>query len=1583
MKDIVCKRVLMLCICLTTISLSVVAKDYSVKVTMKPAYGNSKLGKVAVSQTETTVENFKGTWVDVVNAETFTQSKTGSINFHLWLLAEGQPGYYVEKITGGKLGLGDIGNLGNENDNPRNIYIHLTVGYNRTYDFGEYEAHFQQVKVSGVQSSSYSISTTDLNQSNTCDVVFNVNTDRSKDKDYDFIWQQTGNAFSVVKTSYSGTQVIVTVKYTDHNHHGSSIDQATLTLKSKGDNSYASATINASSNLTPSFAIGSSLAFGSTANPIYVGDRQQQSIAATSKNGTASQPAPASSGQTGAVWNASISGADASAFSVEEHPADGNCLVTFAPTEEKTYSATLTLTVQYTDAHNNTISSEAHTVALSGVAKTATVSKIEFTPSSYVFPNMRVADAKATKVIRVSKQNVSNVRYLWTLEFADIFQCDASVEGQVTISAKPVAPGTYSTTLVATGTNTLAGHTSETTTTNLPILVNIGLQKPILSSWCVSDSIYLQWNTIQFAETYTIYEINGTTKTPVTPNRRVNGKEIIAVFASSATKTYQVEAKGTYNGVEYMVLTDAVTQKVGNLTAASVPYWNLYTGTACTSVGGFSGTIIKKTRVDLSHVFDKNGKALFDELYVFGETVSSDGTASIKAATADAVGTAVTPCYVFIRNKTDGISYDYVRTIDNVGTGSKKLPSEDTHNWTTDGSLKLYFTGWCPFGSNGKDKNDEGIIYIKGAAGTSVDIYLEDCYLYARKHTPNGNSIHKDNMPSYSASSGILGTSNVTLGSASAIVVECTTDKNSSNPFRVNVHTMGNNILHSDMGCTAKYVGIDKSEVGQYSASFYIHPIQRNSYTELSFDDKWPIDVADAAKSRRTNGYLRFQKSSSNSPSIDIGNANTIVNFNGGQIELQNSQPAGHGYYNNTLAICHRTGDAVIYGITLNYGYGICADGVGGTVNFNDGSVNTVKFKPSSDAYNQYYEPLDENGYSSVLRCPQNTYVTGGTHNSEILACADVTGTGASPSDGICALVKADYKVETDYVDSETKLVKPGFYPFDNTYCTVGPQTGKTLSEYYQIHSDIYVGGKYGSESITPDADGYVHLWVPGEGRKTYNITSWITAMTEISVSTPKGNMSMGGPQDVPSGSDDKVQNLLYAKLDSYMGTVLRNGKYKVPFLDPTKDEYTHITTKVSDPNNYNDINNDDEYTITQSIYYITPIMADNWYAFCPPFDVSNVYIIHSYPEELLKQESEKSGRESALNSQATYNLDVSSIMASKIALVQESGSSISFVTCYNAFINYAYQRDTLSHAYPLPASGKYTKYVPKDYTDNYVGRRLLKSFQKGQWDANYFLYKSQNNTWKFDGKDFTTDWQIAAPVTKMIGTNERPVVMEAGNIYALMFPYCSNCEGVDEYGTPIERTEWDYWTGKLLIMEGFGPQTIKGKNNHTTTIAPYNVPNSAVLRGNPTCAELQVPNNSTLSNAYFQVGKNVFEHSTNAQMGKIPMGGVFVLANGSVPSAAPANAKYIHVRSGLVTYDQETETTTGVPTIAGGRTLIVNSVDGGLTVIPVVPQQVEILSTNGRLVYSGYLTEQTYFPVPAGLYLIRGEHEVLKVIVR
>ena len=1549
---------LLLILCMTTSYVFAGESKYYVKVTVKPNRTGGGWVYASDQNGEPTSEKYK----EDTFSDTFSVSGTvNNADVKVFLYSKPKDGFYS---NGWKSETNPNSTQeSNSSSNKTTLTLNSDIDNEaNAKDMGTWLALFEPVKVISGNNAPQSIQTKDLGGVATGSVDFNVEHANTVN---DFNVEIDNTNFSIAQTTYDGKRTVsVTVQYKEHtNHHGDNVESANIRLVSMGDaTSNATAVITASADLTPSFAIGSSsLAF----DAIYVGDSQQQTIAATSKNGTASQSAPASPGQTGAVWNASISGADASAFSVEEHPVDGNCSVTFAPTEGKTYSATLTLTVQYTDAYGNTISSEDHTVALSGVAKTATGSTIEFTPSSYVFPDMRMADAEATEVIRVSKQNVSNVVYSWTPEFADIFQYDASVEGQVTILAKPAAPGTYSTTLVASGTNTLAGHTSEKTINSLRISINIGLQEPTLQGCITAGKTQLQWNKIDFADTYTIYEENGT-KEIIPENITEDNTTIIATIASSVTKNYEIEAKGkTYNGGECSVRSNRVTPNQVPLKASNIQDWILYTGTACTSVGGFSGTIIKKTRVDLSHVFDKNGKALFDELYVFGETVSSDRTTSIKAATANAEGTAVTPCHVFKKATDDDISYYYVHTIGNVGTGSKKLPSEDTHNWTTPttGSLnlKLYFTGWCPFGSNGKDKNDEGIIYIKGAAGTSVDIYLEDCYLYGRGHTATGYAPGgKDGMPTYNCK--IVGQNPCSKGSGSSIVVECSTDKNQNNPFKVNVHTRGNSVLKSTMGCTISALNV--ASCGQYSSSIYIRANKESSKTILSFDDKWPRNVNDANDFERTNGFLRLQKSSNNSPSIDYGTKYGEVNFNGGRIELANSKSAST-HYNNTLAICYRTGNSDI----VNLGLGMGEDGVEGVVNFNDGTIFASPIKPMTGQENIYGE-LDKNGNSKMLRCPEHTYIKGGSHSSEIRACSSVTSTGSSPTDGVRPLVRLDYKVEEQYIDNNSHLALPGFFP-EEVECKGCGDGGSdiilNLRDYYTENAAAYPNGFYGMESLCPDDSNYVHLWVPGVGRKAFDIVPWVTCMPHIQASMLEVSIDVGGDQTVDVSEDRQVQHLLYAKLDSYIISTLRNN-YKAPVLKPgSSSEYMFVDVKDPEKDDlYYSVNNMTSYTIYDDFYYIMSINADDWMAFCPPFDVSEVYVIESYPElEFIKMD-----KGTAIQRQAKYNLDFASIVGGNIALNQKTNRNMSFDSYYEDFLRYAYYRDTQPNAqvYPEPATG-YPKYVPKEYRENYVGMRSLDYFRTGNWNANYFLYQSEKQNWLYKDGKFETDWIKPQAKKKIIGEKERDVIMEAGSIYAVMFP-----SGI------VDEEKWDYWTGKLIILKGYGPQTIQGTEAWSTIVQPYNEDGGS-LRGNATFSKLEVPNTTTLKNAYFQgTGKNEFIlDNKKSQMGNLPAGGVFLLANISsakVPSR-------VNIRSGLVTYDQEPETTGGVPTIAGGRTLIVNSVDGGLTVIPVVAQQVGIYGSAGQLIASDYMTDETTLSLPAGIYMVRGEKETAKVIVR
>ena len=109
-----------------------------------------------------------------------------------------------------------------------------------------------------------------------------------------------------------------------------------------------------------------------------------------------------------------------------------------------------------------------------------------------------------------------------------------------------------------------------------------------------------------------------------------------------------------------------------------------------------------------------------------------------------------------------------------------------------------------------------------------------------------------------------------------------------------------------------------------------------------------------------------------------------------------------------------------------------------------------------------------------------------------------------------------------------------------------------------------------------------------------------------------------------------------------------------------------------------------------------------------------------------------------------------------------------------------------------------------------------------------------------------------------------------------------------------------------------------------------------------------------------------------------------FILANFTAPTGM--RAKAINLQSGEITFGNEDSsqgTTTGVPTIAGNSQMMVYNIEGGVGIVPVVAQQVSIYNAAGQLVTSEYLTEETSILLPAGIYLICGEKDMAKTVVK
>ena len=241
------------------------------------------------------------------------------------------------------------------------------------------------------------------------------------------------------------------------------------------------------------------------------------------------------------------------------------------------------------------------------------------------------------------------------------------------------------------------------------------------------------------------------------------------------------------------------------------------------------------------------------------------------------------------------------------------------------------------------------------------------------------------------------------------------------------------------------------------------------------------------------------------------------------------------------------------------------------------------------------------------------------------------------------------------------------------------------------------------------------------------------------------------------------------------------------------------------------------------------------------------------------------------------------------------------------------------------------------------------------------------------------TDWAYLPKTMEKVthGETEYSVVMKKGEIYSLNFPYMYN--GYREKGDGNGNNNWDYWTGKYILFMGKGPQTIEGKNYHQTITEPMKVsPGYAEIRANSTFASMEV---SDMGEYY--LNDQLFIPNTSGDPTPVDATQGFVLLNKPSPSSMPQRIKSIDLISGDVTLEGGDGTATGTPTIAGNNKMLVYSIDGGVGIVPVVAQQVRIYNAAGQVVTSQYLTSETQIPLPTGIYLVTGEKEQCKVMVK
>lgn len=940
--------------------------------------------------------------------------------------------------------------------------------------------------------------------------------------------------------------------------------------------------------------------------------------------------------------------------------------------------------------------------------------------------------------------------------------------------------------------------------------------------------------------------------------------------------------------------------------------------------------------IDVTAAFDNAGNALFDYLYILGPTdivgtiaydryTAEDGKyysnvpkINIPGNSANAAQcNAKTPCYVYNRN-TDGKGYTYSRAFDAV---------QERIGTLTNGK-SYYITGFCPFACTGTSPDDEGFIYAEGKDGASVDIYLDNCVLHSKNRTRTGRAYSKD----YEEYIPVLFFGNNELkGFGSPLVFYCT-GSGSSSFYKPRIHIINNNELVPANGHFMAEVKAGVGEVGMMTImsnrSRYCAPItcktnkDGNNYCLLQIDDKWPNE-------QHMNGFLELHPNITNTGSVDLGNSNSSVTFDGGQYELYISHETSD-YYASSLAICYRkyTQSVEILGSSKDVSlWHFGGDQADCSVHIKDGTFNASEYQLKSFYADSKLE----------LRLPGNSKVDGGTFNNcEVFRCTKAASVGTrlknSNGDDLCPV--------SVYVGAAKNA---------NGTSTV------TLPEEYS-------GISYNTQSVNADAEGYVHLLLPRriagcEPHYEIPLYLYTTCMGELSGSSNGYSVSLGGDvETVVAGDYTQVRNyyLAYITFDQTMKDVTESGDYQAALGD------AKVAVKMSSLNA--NIKAENDYDINRGLYILMPIPnADEWFTFTAPFDIKNVYVVETYCDKEIEHDG-LTDRASILRRQAYYNLDMGYDISYQKIANKENQPTRSLVELIGSYLT--------TRRNSLVSAGVITRAEADDGTKNPILRNIKLLHYNGTniRKANYYLYYSED--WSQDESgNFTTGWK---PVPEK-GENGDGILMKRGETYILNFPFCPGCN---------DHTKWDYWTGKYLLLEGEGPQTIYGKNKHAEDIQNFSIePGKARLKGNYTFADCVV--SSTAEAVAFMLNKqeDMFEAIDDAYSLKPTKS--FLCAYYDKTAAQRMRAIS---RTGQVIYGPAITTDNGdshLPTIAGNATLMVQQVDGGMEVIPLQPQRVDVVAANGQLVYSGILSEQTYLPLPAGIYMVRGEKEVLKVLVR
>lgn len=1238
--------------------------------------------------------------------------------------------------------------------------------------------------------------------------------------------------------------------------------------------------------------------------------------------------------------------------------------------ESKTVTAELQLSCTYYDESNPAVAvpmPTPKTIYLSATVTQINEAKLLFgdlnTPTTSYDFDLQAIGGNASTSIPVVALNIENLQEP-AISGAHSQYFEAKLNGSnIEISIKKDASipcGDITAQIALTGRSSLDHETEFTATLN--VTADMYLSKPIVTSAGGNQSITFRWDPVFGATGYRAYATED-----ATTFEYIEGTTFAKTVNNSTTLKYWFTAVNASGCESEKFGPVSETAELSTIHAGNANATGLKTGTAHQGTG-FPWREVRD--IDVSAAFNAAGEPIFDELHIF----------ALSTGTTEA--SLTTPCLKYVKSNNQ-----YVKEGADISEKKGNITKNSIYkfdNITT--NKKIYITGYRPYATTGS-KTDEGVMYLKGG-NVTLDLYLDNCEIYAQsKATGTSNRVSHD--IELSSISDIPSTGYFAKGSGSVLVFESTSE-NANHPFNVNIHFRGDNTLDATIGTktTMKITEqnqelISDNKINHYCSPISISPNNPDQVVRLVIDDIWDVQG-------RTNGILHLEEKDADNASktsIALGNSKTELHVNGGQIYFQQYaaryQSITYTYTNegNTISV-----DA----------YGL-------------GTTNSSPAKTIKDASSIMLLDGTFNGSTPAFYAT-NFAIDGGTFNTTVKHYkGEVEQTELKNSDGKTLKLFEITNTENKYWNLTATGIANLTESFPTMVDDLFPEAGVNITNalsstgsYHYPLSLYYMDGRdYGHASLAP-TDNKIKLYLPELSCNDIH-HAWQICAPNFYLEALGRKYVIGGGENVinvcPEHSDHKYTTdyFMYMQSDQFVMDALGTT-----YFTPMNLGYGDIIIGSDNDKLNSSVSTADAYTINKKVYMLMPIEAAKWTLFAPPFDVANIYVIESYPEnQLVKDYGGKRGKipaqnvENARIAQASRIVDLYAMwyfegkgMESMSDFFADGTSDLDAdgtPDLYGRFVSdwIKYEAET---NYMQQEGGDYTPVIEK--LIHFAGKNAdYSAYGEGKnWlDANYYLYQQKPEGWTFDGTHYTCGWDTVTTVAN--GTN---AIMNKGQVYAIQFPYNSI------NGTHDPSTTWDYWTGKYLLIESTaGPHTINGSNFVTSALSAQNVAsNTASLFGNSTFAEIAatLPTREGTNTTMWALEKKSATEEGERDIHEMVQKNIATLAPTSgvllANFQAPKNmiAKSINYTTGEITYEKIDDPNTGdietgLPTIMGDLTLLVESTPEGLCITPIKEQHVMLFDADGKMIFSKYLTAEENVTLPTGVYVVRGEYEQVKAI--